>query len=163
MLCWRKLQNKKACLFLLRLTDDNVETSTNFRVGQIIRVFISLLISFLLCVWFYFRDDTLFTTVDPIPQKINIKTGRKIAHIIWMASPSRIILIHSLYQMLPLYYIQLISDLQQGWRWDRLALLPIDAIQNPWGGVYSGFTINWKSRQCYHTMLQWKHLPSCCL
>ena len=36
------------------------------------RVFISLLIYFLLFAWFYFRADTLFATVDPSPQKINI-------------------------------------------------------------------------------------------
>ena len=61
------------------LTDDNGETSTNFRFGQTIRVFISLLISFLLCAWFYFRADTSFATVDPSQQKVNISiVGQKI-------------------------------------------------------------------------------------
>ena len=41
--------------------------------------FISSLISFLLCAWFYFRADTSFATVDPGQQKINISiVGQKI-------------------------------------------------------------------------------------
>ena len=49
MCCVEENCKIKSASFLLLLTDDNGETSTNFRVGQTIRVFISLLISFLLC------------------------------------------------------------------------------------------------------------------
>ena len=73
ILCCVKENHKiKSVSFLLLLTDKNGETSTDFRLRHNIRVFISLLISFLLCAWFYFRSDTLFATVDPSPQKINM-------------------------------------------------------------------------------------------
>ena len=81
MLCRGKLQ-KKSVYFVLLLTDENGETSTNFRVRHTIRVFISLLIYCFLCAQFYSSADTLFATVDPSPQKSNIKVGRKIAHLI---------------------------------------------------------------------------------
>ena len=82
MCCVEENYRIKSASFLLLLTDENGENSTNFRVGQTIRVVIYLLIYFLIGAWFYFRDDTLFATVDPITQKINIKIGRKIVHLI---------------------------------------------------------------------------------
>ena len=82
MCCVKENYRIKSASFLLLLTDNNGETSTNFRVVQTIRVFISLLISLFLCAWFYSRADTLFATVDPRSQKTNIKIGRNIAHLI---------------------------------------------------------------------------------
>ena len=82
MCCVKENYKIKSASFLLLMTYDNGETSTNFRFGQTIRVFISLPISFLLCAWFNFRADTVFATVDLSPQKINIKIGRNIAHLI---------------------------------------------------------------------------------